>query len=106
MPKEGVEYPSKERSEQLKQNLSNVFIFALIWSLMITSNAAGRKWWDAFLATKAIADDAQRDLDEALPALEEAVQCLKKLNKADIDEVKQFKVSSFIHSFIHSFIQP
>ena len=38
--------------------------------------------------TKAIADDAQRDLDEALPALEEAVQCLKDLKKSDIDEVK------------------
>lgn len=38
--------------------------------------------------TKAIADDAQRDLDEALPALEEAVRCLKDLKKADIDEVK------------------
>eukprot|EP00981_Chlorochromonas_danica_P005554 scaffold1129_cov164-Ochromonas_danica.AAC.19 len=38
--------------------------------------------------TKAIADDAQRDLDEALPALDEAVQCLKDLKKSDIDEVK------------------
>ena len=44
--------------------------------------------------TKGIADDAQRDLDEALPALDEAVQCLKKLNPADINEVKQFKVAS------------
>lgn len=38
--------------------------------------------------TKEIADDAQRDLDEALPALEAAVQSLKKLNKGDITEVK------------------
>ena len=38
--------------------------------------------------TKAIADDAQRDLDEALPALAVAVQCLKDLKKSDIDEVK------------------
>lgn len=37
-------------------------------------------------ATKAIADDAQRDLDEALPALDVAVACLKDLKKADIDE--------------------
>ena len=29
-----------------------------------------------------------RDLDEALPALAEAVQCLKDLKRADIDEVK------------------
>jgi dynein heavy chain len=42
-------------------------------------------------ASKAIADDAQRDLDEAIPALEEAVKCLNDLKKADIDEVKGFK---------------
>ena len=35
------------RTTALKENLANVFIFALIWSIMITSNAAGRKWWDA-----------------------------------------------------------
>jgi dynein heavy chain len=42
-------------------------------------------------ATKEIADDAQRDLDEALPALDAATACLKKLKKADIDEVKSLK---------------
>ena len=42
-------------------------------------------------ATKEIADDAQRDLDEALPALDAAVQCLERLKKADIDEVKAMK---------------
>lgn len=64
--------------------------------------------------TKAIADDAQRDLDEALPALDEAVKCLNLLKKvtdrsivfrvtrpslsqpslslqSDIDEVKSLK---------------
>ena len=40
--------------------------------------------------TKALADDAQRDLDEAIPALAAAVQCLKELKKSDIDEVKSF----------------
>lgn len=44
------------------------------------------------MAAKAIADDAQRDLDEALPALDEAVRCLNDLKKSDIDEVKNFKV--------------
>jgi len=38
--------------------------------------------------TQAIADDAQRDLDEALPALEEAVKSLSSLKKSDIDEVR------------------
>lgn len=40
-------------------------------------------------ATKAIADDAQRDLDLALPALESAVACLNSLKKSDIDEVRR-----------------
>ena len=33
-----------------------------------------------------------RDLDEALPALAEAVQCLKDLKRADIDEVKSLEI--------------
>ena len=36
----------------------------------------------------AIKNDAQRDLDEALPALEQAVQCLKKLKMSHLQEVK------------------
>jgi dynein heavy chain len=39
--------------------------------------------------TQDIKDDAQKDLDEALPALEVAVQCLKKLKADHIREVKQ-----------------
>ncbi|KAF4757736.1 Dynein heavy chain 1, axonemal, partial [Perkinsus olseni] len=35
-----------------------------------------------------IKDDAQKDLDEALPALEVAVQCLKSLKLSHIQEVK------------------
>lgn len=38
--------------------------------------------------TQAIADDAQRDLDEALPALEAALTSLKSLNKTDVVEVR------------------
>lgn len=40
--------------------------------------------------TKAIADDAQRDLNLALPALEAAVKALDALDKSDITEIKQF----------------
>ena len=40
---------------------------------------------------KAIADDAQADLDKALPALDAAVQALKLLTKNDIVEVKALK---------------
>lgn len=42
------------------------------------------------LETRSIAEDAERDLAEALPALEAAVVCLNKLRKADIDEVRVF----------------
>merc|ERR1719171_901956 len=38
---------------------------------------------------KVIKDDAQKDLDEALPALDLAVQCLRLLEKEHINEVKQ-----------------
>ena len=40
--------------------------------------------------TAAVAADAQRDLDRALPALESAVKALNSLTKADITEVKSF----------------
>lgn len=38
----------------------------------------------------AIAADAQRDLDEALPALDAALASLKSLNKNDVTEVRNF----------------
>ncbi|XP_055873384.1 dynein axonemal heavy chain 6-like isoform X2 [Biomphalaria glabrata] len=40
--------------------------------------------------TQAIADDAQRDLDEALPALEAAIKALDSLDKNDIAEIRVF----------------
>lgn len=40
--------------------------------------------------TQAIADDAQRDLDEALPVLEAAIKALDALDKSDIAEIKVF----------------
>ncbi|DAZ96773.1 TPA: hypothetical protein N0F65_005771 [Lagenidium giganteum] len=42
-------------------------------------------------ATKEIADSAQKDLDEALPALDAALECLNRLKRSDIDEVKALK---------------
>ena len=40
--------------------------------------------------TTAISDDAQKDLDVALPALKAAEEALSKLDKKDINEVKSF----------------
>ncbi|KAA3670228.1 dynein heavy chain, axonemal, partial [Paragonimus westermani] len=40
--------------------------------------------------TQAIADDAQRDLDEAIPALEAANRALDSLDKSDISEIRVF----------------
>ena len=39
---------------------------------------------------KLIADDAQMELNKAIPALHAAAEALKKLNKADITEIKGF----------------
>eukprot|EP00615_Pteridomonas_danica_P016588 CAMPEP_0114385844 /NCGR_PEP_ID=MMETSP0102-20121206/6268_1 /TAXON_ID=38822 ORGANISM="Pteridomonas danica, Strain PT" /NCGR_SAMPLE_ID=MMETSP0102 /ASSEMBLY_ACC=CAM_ASM_000212 /LENGTH=3026 /DNA_ID=CAMNT_0001542557 /DNA_START=949 /DNA_END=10026 /DNA_ORIENTATION=- len=47
--KEGIEPPTKERLSGLKDHLSDIFIFSLIWSIMITSNDDGRKWWSSYL---------------------------------------------------------
>ena len=41
-------------------------------------------------AVKVVADDAQRDLDVALPALKNAEKALSMLDKKDINEVKSF----------------
>ena len=41
--------------------------------------------------TKAIAMDAEKDLAEALPALDKAVACLNRLRRADLDEVRAMK---------------
>jgi len=40
--------------------------------------------------TKIIADDAQKDLDEALPALAAAEEALNALNKKDLSEIKAY----------------
>ena len=37
-----------------------------------------------------MADTAQKDLDEALPALEEAMKALESLNKKDLGEIKAY----------------
>ncbi|XP_047186413.1 dynein axonemal heavy chain 2 isoform X2 [Scophthalmus maximus] len=42
------------------------------------------------LQCKALAENAQRDLDEALPALEEAMKALESLNKKDMTEIKSY----------------
>lgn len=39
---------------------------------------------------KKLAEVAQADLDEAMPALEEAVRALDSLNKKDISEMKSY----------------
>ncbi|OXA50744.1 Dynein heavy chain 6, axonemal [Folsomia candida] len=43
------------------------------------------------IETQAIAEDAQKDLALALPALEAAVKSLDQLNKEDINELRQFQ---------------
>ena len=39
---------------------------------------------------RAIAENAQQDLDEALPALQEAIKALESLNKKDMTEIKSY----------------
>jgi len=53
---------------------------------LIANNAAA--------AAKAIKDECEADLAEAIPALESAVSALNTLKPADITEVKAMKVRS------------
>lgn len=50
----------------------------------------------AAAAAKAIKDECEADLAEAIPALESAVNALNTLKPADITEVKAMKVSMHI----------
>lgn len=50
--------------------------------------------------TQVLADDAQRDLDTALPALEAATKALEALNKNDINEIKVFQKPPKLVQFV------
>lgn len=41
---------------------------------------------------RAIAESAQLELDEALPALQDAIKALESLNKKDMTEIKSYSV--------------
>ena len=41
---------------------------------------------------RAIAESAQQELDEALPALQDAMKALESLNKKDMTEIKSYSV--------------
>lgn len=48
--------------------------------------------------TQTMAEDAQRDLDEALPMLDAALASLKSLNKGDVTEVRMGRATNTIIS--------
>jgi len=54
-------------------------------------NAESEKITKDEVETRKIADDAQGDLDKALPALEMAQSALELLNKKDMSEIKAYK---------------
>ncbi|XP_060896803.1 dynein axonemal heavy chain 2-like [Labrus mixtus] len=56
----------------------------------ITVSANSEKIGAEELQCKEMAENAQRDLDEALPALEEAMKALESLNKKDMTEIKSY----------------
>lgn len=58
-----------------------ISLLSLIFSFSVQAKAS---------ETQVLADDAQRDLAEALPAMESAMKSLDALNKTDIGELKVF----------------
>ncbi|KAF4673078.1 Dynein heavy chain 1, axonemal [Perkinsus chesapeaki] len=80
-----LEQTSKEVAEMM------VVIEADKKDAAVTQEAVAKEESEAFTKkeiTQTIKDDAQRDLDEAIPALEEAVRCLSKLKAEHVREVK------------------
>lgn len=51
-------------------------------------------------ATQALADDAARDLELAMPAMKAAQDALKSLNKADINELRVFQKPPAMVKFV------
>ncbi|XP_017780151.1 PREDICTED: dynein heavy chain 6, axonemal [Nicrophorus vespilloides] len=50
--------------------------------------------------TQALAADAQKDLDTAMPAMEAAVKALESLNKTDINEIRVFQKPPVLVKFV------
>ncbi|KAK1890151.1 Dynein heavy chain 2 axonemal, partial [Dissostichus eleginoides] len=53
-------------------------------------SASSKKIKAEELQCKAMAENAQRDLDEVLPALQDAMRALESLNKKDMTEIKSY----------------
>ncbi|XP_036364895.1 dynein heavy chain 6, axonemal-like [Octopus sinensis] len=83
---------------ELKEKSANTI--ALLENLVVDQDAADKVKKDVMVneaiakqkadETEAVAMDAQQDLDEALPALEGAIQALDALDKSDIAEIRVF----------------
>eukprot|EP00913_Durusdinium_trenchii_P027396 g25699.t2 len=69
---------------------ANSFVNNLQEELTKLAPVIAEKIKEADELVKAIADDAQKDLDIAMPALESALKSLDSLDKKDIQEIKSF----------------
>ena len=70
---------------------STIFTFPVYSYCQNEHSQFFKLWWSYFTTVhraQKIAEDAQRDLDEALPALEAATSSLKSLNTNDVVEVR------------------
>ena len=80
-----LEKANKETEEVMQKIVADKAIAEETRKVVVRDEAEANKQAEE---TQAIADDARRDLNEALPALESAEAALKTLNKKDISEVK------------------
>lgn len=71
-------------------NMNNIFIEKFLF-IFLQEKAA---------ETQSLADDAQKDLDMALPAMEAASKALEALNKTDINELRVFNKPPNLVKFV------
>ncbi|XP_075307002.1 dynein axonemal heavy chain 2 [Odontesthes bonariensis] len=66
-------------------------------------SAHGEKIGAEELECKAMAENAQRELDKAMPALEEALKALESLNKKDMTEIKSYgRPPTLVETVMHA----
>nr|XP_022908003.1 dynein heavy chain 1, axonemal-like [Onthophagus taurus] len=79
---------AKEAEEMIVQIAADTQVAEEVKAVVVKEEEEATK---KQIATSAIAEDAQRDLAAALPALEAAEKSLQSLNKGDISEVRTMK---------------
>lgn len=69
-----------------------MIFFNKTYSIFQSVSTRSEKIAEEEVKCRAIAESAQLELDEALPALQDAIKALESLNKKDMTEIKSYSI--------------